>query len=294
MRLCLYSRNDIRAVGFGIGPAVADLRLAARQLGMGLPDGGLLDLIEAGPDAWDLVRAVADAAQALEPGARTGWTWAPDQVQFHAPFRPRRNILRLGGNRRRPEPMPRRLPYFTKAPTAVIDPEAPISWPLRFAREVSCEPQLVAVLGRVSNRVPAENALQHVFGYAVATDVSAADLKLKHGQWIKGASLDTFFPWGPFIVTADEVPDPMALPVRLRLNGEVAIEGSTGDCYLTLPRLLAEITVGMTLDPGDLVLTGAPEANGFGQVPERWLRYGDVVESEIEGIGRIRNPVHPS
>ena len=135
--------------------------------------------------------------------------------------------------------------------------------------------------------------MEKIFGYAVATDLSALDLRIKHGQWPKAGSLDSFFPWGPMIVTRDEVPDPDDLDVRLELNGDTCIQGSTADALLSVGEMLAEISTGILLEPGDVLLLGTPENMGFGHSPERWLSDGDTVTSTIEGIGSISNSVRP-
>ena len=223
---------------------------------------------------------------------------APVDAPPVAPFRPRKNVVRAHGNYRLDDNHKRLfrrgrpfLSYYGKAPSAVNDPGAPISWPRELAEQVCAEPQLAVIVGRTMRYVAPEDALAHVFGYAACTDVSAEDLKRKHEQWAYGVSLDTFFCWGPDVVTADEVPDPDALTLTLEVNGAAAIEASTADHVLSTAQVLSELSHGITLEPGDVVLTGVPTIAGLGSVPERWLVDGDVVRTVIGGVGELTNEV---
>lgn len=299
MRLCTYSRDGARGVGFLLPDGnVADLASAAGLFGIDVPAlADVLELVQAGAAVWDQARAVDAAARAAED--RAGWAWSPDEIVLHHPYRPESNVVRAGGNctlvagRPKPQPLPTRMRYHTKAPTAVLDPGAPVRWPWSLTDRVYAEPQLAMIVGETLHYDDAATARRKLFGYAVATDVISFDLRVKHSQWVKGGSLDTFFPWGPFVVTADEVPDPDALTVRLVLNGEKVLEASTSDTVLGVGDMLAEISTGMRFVPGDVFLLGTPEIVGFGREPERWLRAGDTVTSEIDGIGSISNPVQP-
>jgi 2-keto-4-pentenoate hydratase/2-oxohepta-3-ene-1,7-dioic acid hydratase in catechol pathway len=139
--------------------------------------------------------------------------------------------------------------------------------------------------------VASEDALAHVFGYTVANDVSARDLQFGDGQWVRGKSLDTFCPLGPVIVTANEVPDPQALGLRTRVNGETVQDSNTAEMVFGVAELLAFCSRSFTLEPGDVVLTGTPWGCGEFMDPQRSLRHGDVVEVEVDGIGVLRNEV---
>jgi 2-keto-4-pentenoate hydratase/2-oxohepta-3-ene-1,7-dioic acid hydratase in catechol pathway len=288
------------------GDRVIDLADAARALrGDELPGPDLRAIVEGGGDARRAVEAIVRDA-AAEGDAP--WAWDRDHVTFHHPYRPRKNIVRAGGNvDREPDPSvatvelpPGRwlrgfpLTYYSKSPSAVVDPEQPISWPLRVASNVYAEPQLVIVVGETIHYADPQIAMDAVFGYAVATDVISADLKVKHGQWVKAVSLDTFFPWGPTIVTADEVADPDSLEVTLSLGEDEVIAASTADALYTVADMLSELSQGMRLDPGDLLMLGVPDCVGFGEDPPRWLSAGDTVTSSIEGVGTITNTVEPT
>lgn len=307
MRLCTFSTNGSARLGAAIGDSVIDLVAAAKNIGQDLAGvGDLCGLVEAGPKVWAAAQAVVSNVDGkLDPA----WSWPVGDVTLHHPFRPRKNIVRAGGNTApkpgEPERVTVTLPpgrwltgfpisYYTKAPSAVLDPGQPITWPTKVAKQVYAEPQLAIIIGATTSYADPAEALEKVFGYAVATDVSALDLRIKHGQWPKAGSLDSFFPWGPTIVTREEVPNPDALDVRLELNGDTAIQGSTADALRSVGEILAEISTGILLEPGDVLMLGTPENMGFGQSPERWLADGDTVTSTIEGIGSITNPVRPT
>lgn len=308
MRLCTFSVGGEKRLGASSdGETLIDVQALATELGQSLPvSDDLRDLIEAGPSALDAVRGVVDEAENRD-GAP--WRHTTADVTLHHPYRPRKNVVKAGGNSRTLNGAAKDAPgvelppgrwqkgypvrYHTKAPTAVLDPGHPVTWPMPTAEQVYAEPQLAIVVGEAMHFVTPAEAVARIAGYAVATDVSAHDLKLKHGQWPKAVSLDSFFPWGPFIVTADEVPDPDALGVTMSLNDTVVVEGSTAEALLPVGAMLAEISTGILLEPGDVLLLGAPEYVGFGQQPLRWLRDGDVLSSTIDGLGTLSNPVAP-
>jgi 2-keto-4-pentenoate hydratase/2-oxohepta-3-ene-1,7-dioic acid hydratase in catechol pathway len=180
---------------------------------------------------------------------------------------------------------------FAKLPPSVVGPDAAIELPLGLTQRVDWEVELAVVIGRRARKVAADDALAYVFGYTVANDVSARDLQFADGQWVRGKSLDTFCPVGPVIVTRDEIPDPQALHVTCRVNGEVMQAATTELMVFGVAELISHCSHSFTLEPGDLLLTGTPWGCGEFMEPRRSLAPGDVVESEIEGIGILRNPV---
>jgi 2-keto-4-pentenoate hydratase/2-oxohepta-3-ene-1,7-dioic acid hydratase in catechol pathway len=186
---------------------------------------------------------------------------------------------------------PARPLIFAKFPTSVVGPGAAIEFDRAVTERVDWEGELAAVVGRRMRNVSEDDALDHLFGYTVANDVSARDVQFADSQWVHGKSLDTFCPLGPAIVTADEVPDPQALRLRTRVNGEVVQESSTGEMIFGVAELLAFCSRSFTLEPGDVLLTGTPWGCGEFVDPQRSLADGDVVEVEIEGLGSLRNPV---
>ncbi|MBE2187455.1 MAG: fumarylacetoacetate hydrolase family protein [Rhodothermales bacterium] len=190
--------------------------------------------------------------------------------------------------------VPERPVVFFKAVSALQNPDAPIELPTRLAsNEVDYEVELAVVIGKACKNVSREEALDYVLGYTVANDVSARDwqIRLGGGQWSRGKTFDTFCPLGPCIVTLDEFDDPNALPLHTRLNGETVQNSNTSDLIFDVASVVAFLSGSTTLLPGTVILTGTPEGVGMAASPPRWLRPGDVVECEIDGIGTLRNPV---
>jgi 2-keto-4-pentenoate hydratase/2-oxohepta-3-ene-1,7-dioic acid hydratase in catechol pathway len=180
---------------------------------------------------------------------------------------------------------------FAKFPSSVIGPTDPIRLPRELTQRVDWEVELAVVIGTRARRVSAEDALSHVLGYTVANDVSARDLQVSDGQWVRAKSLDTFCPLGPVVVTADEIPDPQALHLTTRVNGEVMQDATTDLMLFDVATLISFCSQAFTLEPGDVLLTGTPWGCGEFMDPKRSLAPGDVVECAIEGIGTLRNPV---
>ena len=185
--------------------------------------------------------------------------------------------------------IPQRPLLFAKWPSSLIGPGRPIVLPEQ-AKEVDYEAELGVVIGKRAQRVPVAEALQYVGGYVCANEVSARDIQFADGQWTRGKSFDTFGPVGP-ITPADQVPDPQALKIRCLLNGEVVQDSSTAEMIFTVAEVIAFTSDGITLDPGDLILTGTPAGVGFGRKPPVYLADGDEVTIEIEGVGSLTNPV---
>jgi acylpyruvate hydrolase len=187
------------------------------------------------------------------------------------------------------QPVPEVPVIFTKPPSCVIGPGDPILLP-KVSSEVDYEIEFAFVMGRRAKDVPDGKAMDYVAGYTIFHDVSARDYQLCTSQWYIGKAFDTFGPMGPFLITKDEVPDPHALAVELRLNGEVRQKSSTRNLIFGVPRLVAFLSEVMTLEPGDVVATGTPAGVGFGRKPPRWLKPGEEVIVRIAGIGELRNP----
>jgi 2-keto-4-pentenoate hydratase/2-oxohepta-3-ene-1,7-dioic acid hydratase in catechol pathway len=179
---------------------------------------------------------------------------------------------------------------FAKFPNAVTGPEQPIRLPAA-STQVDYEGELGVVIGRRVRAVPQGEALRAVAGYLVVNDVSARDVQNRTSQWTLGKSFDTFAPIGPFLVTADEIPDPQALDLRVTVSGRILQHSSTANMVFSVATLVALLSEVITLEPGDLIATGTPGGVGAAQTPPRFLRDGDVVEVAIEGLGRLSNPV---
>jgi len=179
---------------------------------------------------------------------------------------------------------------FLKSPSSVIGPEDEIVIP-RATAQADYEGELAAVIGRRAHRVNADEALSCVAGYCVANDVTARDFQNARGQHFFGKSGDTFAPLGPALVTTDEISDPQDLEICTSLSGEVVQAGRTKEMLFSVAEIISFASQLMTLDPGDILLTGTPSGVGAARTPPRWLRDGDVVEIEIEHVGRLTNYV---
>lgn len=180
---------------------------------------------------------------------------------------------------------------FAKFPSVVIGDGETIEFDPTLARRVDWETELAVVIGREARDVPATSALDHVLGYTVANDISARDLQFRDGQWIRGKNLDTFCPLGPSIVTADEIADPNNLAIRTRVNDRVVQDSSTSLMVFGVADLIAFCATQFTLHRGDVILTGTPWGCGEFASPPAHLTDGDVVVSEIDGVGILTNPV---
>jgi 2-keto-4-pentenoate hydratase/2-oxohepta-3-ene-1,7-dioic acid hydratase in catechol pathway len=285
MKFLTYRYDGAERVGALRGDEVIDLSPLAASM---------LELIESWPDLKAEVQKLVAAAE----GGR-----ALSAVELRAPIpRPRKNIICLGMNYAahaieslRAKGLPEKLPeypvFFSKMPTAVNHPNAPVPLMPDVSAQRDWEVELAVIIGRRGRDIPASAALDYVFGYTIMNDVSARDLQTRHQQFFYSKSLDGSAPLGPWIVTADEIPDPHALGIRLRLNGELVQNSTTRDMIFDIPTCIATFSRGITLEPGDIIATGTPAGVGMGMTPQRWLKAGDVMEAEIDGIGVLRNTV---
>jgi 2-keto-4-pentenoate hydratase/2-oxohepta-3-ene-1,7-dioic acid hydratase in catechol pathway len=234
----------------------------------------------------------------------TGYILPLNSLTLLAPMaNPRRNIFCVGMNYAehaaeglRARGLPVKLPeipvFFTKATTSVNTPFGDIPIDAQVSEQMDWEVELGLVIGKGGKNIKRSEALEHVFGYTVINDISARDVQNAHGgQFFKGKSLDGSCPMGPWIVTRDEIPDPHVLPLRCRVNGVIKQESNTSDFIFNIPILIEWLSKGMTLLPGDILSTGTPSGVGFARTPPEFLKPGDVVECEIDGIGTIRNRV---
>ena len=267
---------------------VGDFYLDIHATDANLP-GNVRQLLTGGPDLMNAVAQLAQRPKAVLHPA--------DKVQYHAPVADPRKIVCVGLNYKdhaaeSGSPIPKEPILFSKFPTALIGHGETIVLP-KVSQEVDYEAELVIVVGKQGRHLTSSNALEHVAGYAVGHDVSARDWQLKKDgkQWMVGKTFDTFAPIGPVLVTKDEVPNPHSLPIRLRLNGQVMQNSNTSQMIFSVGELLVYLSQVFTLEPGDLIFTGTPPGVGVARKPPVFLKDGDVVEVEIEGLGLLRNPV---
>jgi 2-keto-4-pentenoate hydratase/2-oxohepta-3-ene-1,7-dioic acid hydratase in catechol pathway len=304
MRLCTYSVDGgAPRLGADCGAAVLDLdRYSHLHDGARLP-ADMLELLAAGPSSWQhaaelCARFLAELpTHDLVQDAEAGLAYARDRVRWHAPIpRPRKNVFCLGQNyaahAAESGSAPPTAPiYFTKPPTTVIGQGEAIPYPQGLTVRLDWEVELGVVIGRGGRDIPEGRALEHVFGYTIFNDVSARDLQFRTSQWFKGKSLDGSCPMGPVIVTADEIPDPQRLRLQLSVNGVNKQDSNTADMIFSVARIIADLSAGMTLEPGDCISTGTPQGVGDGRKPPEYLKPGDVMEAEVERIGVLKNQV---
>lgn len=182
--------------------------------------------------------------------------------------------------------------FFTKPPTSVVAPDGEILIFPDVSTSIDYEVELTVVIGTPGRNITKIDAMDHIFGYTILNDVSARDIQRRHGgQYFKGKGLDGSCPFGPVIVTADEISDPHALSIGLTVNGEQRQDGNTKDMIFDIPTLIASLSQGLTLEPGDMIATGTPSGVGYAMDPPRFLRDGDTVVCEVSGIGTLSNTV---
>ena len=261
--------------------------VAATSLGKGLP-GTMAGLLDGWPSTLVALRAAWSERGEAAPSMLLV------EVELLAPLPRPGKILAAGVNYRshgeeQSKAPPDRPVIFAKMPTAVIGHGAEIRWSPSLTQAVDFEAELAVVIGRTCRRVSEAAALDHVAGYTCLNDVSARDLQYADKQFVRGKSLDTFCPMGPWLVTADEIPDPQALRLRSLVNGEVMQDASTAEMIFGVAALVSFCSQAMTLEPGDVIATGTPAGVGWFREPKRMLRDGDQVVVEIERIGRLAN-----
>lgn len=299
MRLVSFrpARGEPVRVGVVVdGASVIDLKPAARAARVALPfdPASMLSLIESGNTGLAAIKTVLARAK---PGLALG------KVRLCAPIpRPTKNVLCVGwnylehfkeGEAIRPTitQIPDYPVFFSKNVTTVCGPYDPIPFDAKVTEKLDWEVELGVIIGRGGKNIAEKDAMKHVFGYTVINDVSGRDIQRRHGnQWFKGKSLDGSCPMGPWIATADEV-ECDNLRVITRVNGIAKQDSTTSYMYFKIPRLIAELSLGMTLEPGDIISTGTPEGVGHARTPPEFMRPGDIMETEIVGLGLLRNKI---
>ena len=278
---------------------IVDVAKAAQQAGVALSFDGtsMLSLIQAGPQGLAQIRELVrknpetnlrlDAVRVLPPLPRltrniycVGWNYLEHFEE--------------GAKLRDPnQKLPSHPVFFSKAVNTLNGPLDPIPYDASVSEWIDWEVELTAIIGKRGRNISEAEAPDYIFGYTVLNDTTARDLqKDRHGgQWFKGKSLDGHAPMGPFIIPADEL-DRDNLRLIVRVNGVVKQDGNTKDMYFKVPRIIAELSHGLTLEPGDVIATGTPSGVGMGRTPHEFLKPGDVMETEIVEIGAMRNVIH--
>lgn len=256
----------------------------------------VLRLIAAGPDCW------GDLAERLESVSLKAQV-KQHEIELLAPIpKPPKDIMCVSGNyedtiaefaamsKWQADP-PEQPIVFTKSVSSVAGPQSDFLFDSSISREIDWECELAVVIGVGGKHIQEEDALKHVFGYTVINDITARDLQFAYEQYFIGKSLDGACPMGPWIVTTDEIPDPQTLNLRCRVNGQVKQASNTSHQIFSVASVIATLSMGMTLEPGDIISTGSPAGVGFARKPPEFLRPGDLVECEIAGIGQLQNNV---
>ncbi|WID98973.1 fumarylacetoacetate hydrolase family protein [Bosea vestrisii] len=300
MRLVTYRSTIEAAARLGVieGDLVIDVATLGAGAGLDLPS-TMLGLIDLGPAGQASLSALLDQHRGRWPAH---FAFPLANVRLLAPIpRPRKNIFGIGLNYVEhvaesaaaldtSKDLPKQPVIFSKPPTSVVGPGEAIEHNAKITQQLDWEVELAVVMGRTARRVTEAEAMGFVFGYSVMIDVSARDNR-RAGQWIYSKGQDTYAPFGPCIVTADEITDPHALDLWLTVNGQTKQRSNTRHMLFKIPTLIADISAAITLEPGDIIATGTPDGVGAGRTPQEWLWPGDVVEAGVDGIGQIRHPV---
>ncbi len=232
--------------------------------------------------------------KAGKPLATIDSTLPINQVKLAAPVNRPGKIIAIGLNYAEhaaegKRDNPKQPLVFAKFPNSIIGPDEAITWSSKTTKKVDFEAELVVVIGEKTSSCRPDEALAKVMGYTCGNDVSARDLQFGDKQWVRGKSLDSFCPLGPWLVTADELKDPQKLTIRSRLNGKIMQESNTSDMIFPVPELVSFLSRHFTLEPGDLIMTGTPSGVGVFRDPPIFMQDGDVIEVEIEAIGTLKN-----
>ena len=282
MKLATFEASGRERVGIVSGDSLVDLCEAAP----GLPS-DMIGLI----GAWPLIEGELRRIESAKPNIRLS------KIRLKAPVPRPQKILAIGLNyadhiAESGQPRPERQIWFSKLPNAVNGPYDPIQLP-KASAAVDYEAELVAIIGRRCRHVAKQDAAGAIFGYAAGNDVSVRDWQFHTSQWVLGKSFDTHAPFGPWIVTADEVGDPHTLGIRCFVNGEKRQESNTKNLVFSVFDQIALLSEAMTLEPGDVIFTGTPGGVGFAAKPPSFLKAGDLVRVEIDRIGALEARMVP-
>ena len=299
MKLVTYrlGQNEAR-MGVISDRLIIDVEKFGKKVNLELTS-SMLDFIELGPIAVESLDAALKDSNSRD---YVGISVPYENAKILAPIpRPKKNIFGIGlnykdhiGEASKPLDTSSELPQepviFSKFPTAVIGDQDPICHNKNITKQLDWEAELAVIIGTKCDRVKNKDALNNVFGYTVINDISARDCR-REGQWVVSKSQHSFAPMGPCIVTADEIKDPHNLNVSCHVNGIEKQNSNTKYMLFNINDLIEDISQGILLEPGDIIATGTPEGVGAGRNPQEFMWPGDVLETSIEGIGKIRNPI---
>lgn len=289
MKLGMFRKGSKPFVGVIVKERVIALHQLAASLNIN-PEaeifGSMRSFLQAVPDLTVLANLAPDNYEKGEDLR---------EVEVLAPILDPQKVIGIGLNYRdhaieSQMAIPEEPVFFTKFASSIIGNGQSIILP-EVSSEVDYEAELAVIIGRRGKNIPEKEALQHVAGYTVINDVSARDLQFRGGQWIKGKALDTFAPIGPFLITADAVPDPHRLGVKLWLNEKLMQNSNTNQLIFSIPQIICFLSKLFTLEAGDIIATGTPPGVGFARKPPVFLKPGDKVQIEIEQIGTLVNSV---
>jgi 2-keto-4-pentenoate hydratase/2-oxohepta-3-ene-1,7-dioic acid hydratase in catechol pathway len=300
MRFATFRHHGQPVAGLVLAGGVLPLPNAAAEAKEMADLSSVLAIIRGGEPALAACRRLAQHAE-REPQALVPLAQA--QAQLLAPLPALiRNAFCVGRNyvdhikegaavRNVEAQLPQAPQFFTKATHTLIGPGVDVRLDERVTRRLDYEVELALVIGRGGRDIAAEHAFEHIFGYSIANDVTARDLQRRHDQWFKGKSLDTTLPLGPWIVDAQEIGDPATLELTMSVNGEERQRARVAQMIFDIPTLLAQLSAGLTLEPGDVIATGTPSGVGFAMQPPQYLKDGDLMVARIDRIGELRNRV---
>jgi len=296
MRYLSFERAGRPSWGAFVDGTIIDFPSAGAVLDFKIPE-TLLGFIQTGPADWGQANLIVGA---FRSGKLNTGLYGISDVRLLAPIpHPAKNVFALGLNYAEhvaeggsARPLPEAPIYFSKATSNVVGPDQPFIDDPELSARIDWEVELAFVIGTGGRRISQAEALSHVFGYTICNDISARDIQGgRGGQWFLGKNLQGSCPMGPFLVSADEIPDPQALDIALRVNGVEKQHSNTSHQIFSVAQVIADISRYLVLEPGDVFTTGTPSGVGSARKPPEFLQPGDVVEAEIQSIGVLRTPI---
>lgn len=302
MKLVSFRHGQHIAVGLLVDSNILDLGAAGKACDESADLSSMLAIIRGARAALSACRRLAELARA-EPNRLAAALVPASGTTLVAPIPvPVRNIFCVGRNyldhvregaaaRNLNIPVPEVPQFFTKATHTLVGPGAEVRLDRKLTQKLDYEVELAVIIGRGGRDIPVGAAFEHIFGYTVANDVTARDLQRRHDQWFKGKSLDTTLPLGPCIVPHEDIGDPRTLELSLTVNGEERQRARVEQMIFDIPTIIASLSAGLTLEPGDILATGTPAGVGFAMNPPRYLSGGDEVIARIDRIGELRSRI---